>query len=135
MAERAAAAHVACSVQLRGLMQAPASITFRSMTPSPAVEQMVASWCERLEQAYGRIERCAVVIEIPHRRHRQGKTFHVRIELALPDRTIAVSRDPGHDPAHEDVYVALSDAFRAARRQLQDYAQIRRGDVKLHASF
>ena len=103
------------------------------MTPSPAVAQMVASWCERLEQTCDRIERCEVVIELPHRRHRQGKTFHVRVELGLPDRMIAVSRDPGHDHAHEDVYVALADAFRAARRQLQDYARIRRGDVKLHA--
>ena len=45
---------------------------------------------------------------------------------------IAVSRDPGIDHAHEDVYVALAHAFRAARRQLQDYARLRRGDIKLH---
>ncbi|HWU86740.1 MAG TPA: HPF/RaiA family ribosome-associated protein [Kofleriaceae bacterium] len=114
-------------------MQTPTNITFRSMDASPAVEQAVADWCDRLEHTYGRIGHCSVVIELPHRRHRHGKTFHVRIELALADRTIAVSRDPGHDHAHEDVYVALGDAFRAARRQLQDYARIRRGDVKLHA--
>ncbi|MDX1488117.1 MAG: cold shock domain-containing protein, partial [Acidiferrobacterales bacterium] len=34
--------------------------------------------------------------------------------------------------AHEDVYVALRDAFAAARRQLGDYARRRRGDTKVH---
>jgi cold shock CspA family protein len=31
-----------------------------------------------------------------------------------------------------DVYVAVRDAFRAARRQLEDYARKRRGHVKTH---
>jgi hypothetical protein len=29
---------------------------------------------------------------------------------------------------HEDIYVALRDAFEAAKRQLEDYAAKRRGD-------
>ncbi|MBS1118216.1 MAG: cold-shock protein DNA-binding protein [Deltaproteobacteria bacterium] len=114
-------------------MQAPVVVTFRSMDRSPAVEQWIESSVEQLVQSFRAIERCSVVIEIPHRHQRQGQTFHVRIELTVPDRVITVSRDPGLDQAHEDVYVALADAFRAARRQLQDHAHIRRGDVKLHA--
>ena len=90
-------------------------------------------WVARLEHAFERIERCAVVIEVPHRHQRQGNVFHVRVEVTVPDRTIAVSRDPGLDHAHEDVYVAIANAFRAARRQLQDHARIQRGDVKIHA--
>ena len=31
---------------------------------------------------------------------------------------------------HEDPYVALRDAFNAAKRQLEDYAQIRRGETR-----
>lgn len=34
--------------------------------------------------------------------------------------------------AHEDIYVAIRDAFDAARRKLQDYARRQRGDVKIH---
>ena len=97
-------------------MQAPVDITFRSMDPSPAVEESIKRWAARLDNRYEHNERCAVVIEVPHRRHRHGKTFQVHVCVTIPDRTIAITRDPGVD-----------------HRQLQDFACIRRGDVKLHA--
>src|SRR5690606_9101707 len=34
---------------------------------------------------------------------------------------------------NEDVYVALRDAFDAAKRQLEDYGRRQRGEVKSHA--
>ncbi len=103
------------------------------MDPSSAVETAINEWVARLEHSFDRIERCAVVVEIPHRHQRQGNTFHVRVEITVPNHVIAASRDPGLDHKHEDVYVAIADAFRAARRQLQDHAHIQRGEVKLHA--
>jgi hypothetical protein len=33
-----------------------------------------------------------------------------------------------------DVYLAITDAFLAARRRLHDLAQMRRGEVKRHAA-
>jgi hypothetical protein len=103
------------------------------MSPSPAVEQSVQKWVSRLEHAFPDLQRCAVVIELPHRRHRHGGTYQVRILVTIPGQTFASTRDPGSDHAHEDIYVAIADAFRAVRRALQDHAQIRRGDVKFHA--
>lgn len=113
-------------------MQFPVDITFRGMGTSPSVEASVRRWAERLDHVFDRIVRCAVVIEVPHKSHRHGQTFHVRVEVVIPARTISVDRDPGRDPGHEDVYVAIADAFRAARRQLQDHARIARGEVKHH---
>lgn len=104
-------------------MRTHVDIHFRAMDPSKAVEAAVHKWVARLEQTFDRIEDCSVVIEIPHNHHRQGKTFQVHITLAVPGRTIVVSRDPGADHRHEDLYVAIADAFRAARRQLQDHAR------------
>jgi hypothetical protein len=115
------------------IMPVPVDITFRGMSPSPSVEQAVRRWAGRIENTYGRILRCTVVVEQPHKSQRHGQTFHVRVDLAVPERTISTGRDHGRDPGHEDVYVAIADAFRAARRQLQDHAQIQRGEVKLHA--
>ena len=115
------------------VMPVPVDITFRGMTVSASAEGAVHRWVGRLEHAYGRLLRCSVVIEMPHHGHRQGQAFHVRIQLAVPGRTISVDRDPGLDPTHDDVYVVIADAFRAARRQLQDHAEVRRGDVKQHA--
>jgi ribosome-associated translation inhibitor RaiA len=114
-------------------MQVPIEITFRAMDPSPAVEDSIRAWVARLQHYYDRIERCSVVIEMPHRHHRTGNTFQVHLTLTVPERTIAISRDPGRDLAHEDVYVAISHAFHAARRQLQEHARVQRGEVKLHA--
>lgn len=93
----------------------------------------VERWADRLGHHYDRIQRCEVVIEQPHRSSRSGGTFHVRIDLQIPNQTITVSRDSGRDPAHEDVYVAIADAFRAARRQLMEHVEVQRGDVKAHA--
>ena len=121
----------ACTIDRR---MPPIDITFRSMAPSPAVEETVQRWVARLEHAFDRIEHCSVVIEVPHRSQRRGKLFRIAIQLGLPGTTIAVSRDPGIDHAHEDIYVAIADAFRAARRKLHEHARILRGEVKLHAA-
>ena len=111
----------------------PLDLTFRDMTPSESVTAAVHRWVDRLGRIDDRIQHCTVVVERPHQSHRHGQQFHVRIELAVPDHTIAVARDPQRDGAHEDVYVAIADAFRAARRQLRDQKRIQRGEIKLHA--
>ena len=115
-------------------MQLPIEITFRGMSPSQSVEEAIQRWFARLEQSYDRIERCSVVIEMPHHHHLRGNVFHVRIAISVPGLEIAVSHDPAHDLGHEDVYVAISNAFRAARRQLQQHAELRRHDVKRHSA-
>jgi hypothetical protein len=105
---------------------APLDITFRGMTPSPFVEAAIRRSVDRLESLYGRVQRCAVVLELPHLHHRRGNRFHVRIDIAVPGREIVVSHDSPHGD-HDNAYAALADAFRAARRRLADHAQVRRG--------
>jgi cold shock CspA family protein len=43
-----------------------------------------------------------------------------------------IDRNPSEDHAHEDAFVAVRDAFAAARRRLQDRRRRQRGQVKLH---
>jgi cold shock CspA family protein len=43
-----------------------------------------------------------------------------------------VTRSGPKDHAHEDVYVAIRDAFDAAVRRLEDHVRERRGKVKTH---
>ncbi len=52
--------------------------------------------------------------------------------MIVPEKEIVVSEKKHDKHAHEDVYVAIRDAFDAARRQLEDYARVRRGDTKSH---
>jgi ribosomal subunit interface protein len=114
------------------LMQTPLQIRFHNVDHSPAVEAKVREQAARLERYHGQIMGCQVTIEAPHRHHHQGNVFHVRIRITVPSGELAATRDPGLDHGHEDVYVAIRDAFQAARRQLEDHARRQRGEVKHH---
>ncbi|HXH64648.1 MAG TPA: HPF/RaiA family ribosome-associated protein [Mariprofundaceae bacterium] len=111
-------------------MQVSPQITFRNMEPSAALEAAVHDKMGKMEQFYDRITACHVVIEAPHRRHHQGRLYSVHIDITLPQGKIVVSHDPQDKHAHEDVYVALRDAFNAAYRQLEDYQRRQRGDTR-----
>lgn len=108
-------------------MQLPLQITVRNMSLSAAAEANIRSKAEQLDKFCDCIMRCHVVVEAPHRHHRKGVLFHVRIDLTVPGSEIIIKRE-----SDEDVYVAIRDAFDAARRKLQDYMRLRRGKVKMH---
>ena len=113
-------------------MKLPLQITFRNMEPSDAVAARIAEKARKLDHFCNRIMACHVVFEAQHQHHYKGNLFHVRIDLTVPDREIVISRDPGQHHAHEDAYVAIRDAFNAARRQLEQYNQKRQQHVKTH---
>lgn len=113
-------------------MQIPLQITFRDMDPSDAVEARIREKTAKLEQYYDKITSCRVMVEAPHAHHHQGRLFQVRIELGVPDGELVVNREHHKDHAHEDVYVAIRDAFEAMKRQLQNYVSKRRGKTKQH---
>lgn len=114
-------------------MQVPLQVTFHGTDPSPAVEERVRERAQKLERLCAHIIGCRVVIESPHRHHHHGQIFHVRIDITIPQHEIVVSREPAHNHAHEDVYVAIRDAFDAAERRLEDHVRQQRGDVKNHS--
>lgn len=113
-------------------MKQPLQITFRDIPRSDAVEAKIREKAAKLDVFYDQIMACQVVIEAPHGHHHQGYLYHVRIDLTVPNGEIIINRDPKEHHAHEDVYVAIRDAFDAARRKLQDFARKQRGDVKTH---
>jgi ribosomal subunit interface protein len=102
------------------------------MELSAAIEDKVRQEAVKLERYSDRITGCHVVIEEPQRRQRQGNLFHVRIDLTLPGGEVLVNRAPAQHHAHEDVYVAIHDAFAAARRRVQHHVQRRRSEIKKH---
>lgn len=114
-------------------MKIPLGITFKDMDPSDAVAASIREHAERLNRFHDRIMRCDVVVEEPQRRRHKGKLYRLRIDITVPGHEIVVNRDPGLDHSHEDIRVAIRDAFDAATRQLEDHARRRRGDVKTHA--
>ena len=113
-------------------MQTPVQITFRGMDTSPAVEARIRDKVRKLETFHDRITSCRVVVEAPHRRHQKGKLFLVSIDVTVPGGELVVNTGKRFNHSHEDVYVALRDAFNAIRRQLEDHAREVRGQVKSH---
>ena len=115
-------------------MQIPLQISFRNMDPSPAVEERIRKKAAKLERFNDRIIGCSVVVEAPHRHHHKGKLYNVRINISIPGSDINVRHTGPEDHAHEDVYVAIRDAFDAAVRRLEDQSRKMRGNVKSHAA-
>jgi ribosomal subunit interface protein len=109
-------------------MKIPLQVTFRDMPSSDAVETRIREKADKLGRFYDRIMGCRVVIEMPQRHKHQGKLHSVRIDLTVPGAELVANH-----AQHEDVYVAIRDAFTAITRQLEDYARKQRGDVKTHA--
>ena len=108
-------------------MQIPLQITIRDVEHSEALETHIREKAKKLDEFFNHIMSCRVVVEVPHKHHRQGKQYNVRVDIGVAGGEIAVNRDHA-----EDVYVALRDAFDVAKRQLEDYARKLRGDVKTH---
>lgn len=113
-------------------MQIPLQIIFRHMDSSDAVEAKILERAEKLEHFAENITSCRVIVEAPHKHHHRGQLYSVKIEITLPGEEIIVSRHPDQNHTHEDIYVALRDAFNAARRQLEDYVRLRHNKVKFH---
>ncbi len=116
-------------------MAIPLRIAFHDVPHSDALEARIRGEATRLDRLFGDILSCHVAVEMPHRRHRQGTLFHLRIDLSLPGRKLVVNKEPGDRNAHEDPYVMVRDAFDAIERQIKQYRGITRRDVKRHVSL
>jgi len=115
-------------------MQTEPQVAFDDLPVDEAVRDAALDHIAQLERTWDRITGCHVVIAQPHRRHRSGRLYSVRVDLAVPGGEIVVNREHHLDHAHEDVYVALRDSFLAARRRLEDYVRRLRGAEKLHVA-
>ncbi len=112
-------------------MQTQPEIQFEGMTASPVIRDAIDKHVADLEQRWGRVTACRVVLKAPSLHHRKGGLYEVHIRLALPDgREVNVERTPPADERHADLTFAIDDAFKHARRQLQDQIRRAQGQVK-----
>jgi ribosome-associated translation inhibitor RaiA len=112
-------------------METPLRITFQNTPSSDAIRQLIEEQFEHLEQQFERMIGCHVVFKLPDGNHRTGVPYEVAVHLKMPGgATIDVDRTPGLDERFADPKFAVSDAFRRARRRLQDRAKVLRHEVK-----
>lgn len=113
-------------------MPANLQIMFRGMDPSESAEAQVRRRADELDEFSDRIVSCRVTLEAAHRRRHQGKLYQVHVDISVPGRHVLVNRSHDENHAHEDLHVAIRDAFDAARRQLQDHMRRLDGVIKAH---
>jgi cold shock CspA family protein len=128
----------------------PVQITFRNVPSTEEIEEEIRARALKLGTFYSPITSCRVLVEAPARHRQEGYSFHIRIDLTVPQGEIVVKRAPTLYPGERDIggerrqkqmetrperkhlKVAMREAFDAARRRLQDHARRIRMDVKAH---
>jgi len=114
-------------------MQTAPEIEFQGLKTTPQVQEAIMKRVAELETRWGRITACRVVLKAPGHRHQSGGLYEVHIRLVLPDgREVNVGRTPPKDERHADLTFAINDAFKHARRQLQDQVRRMQGQTKHH---
>jgi ribosomal subunit interface protein len=94
-------------------------VVFRNIEHSDAVEFAVQKRLQKLERYCDEIQSLKVTLETPHNNHYKGKVYHVGVEAMVPNHDIVVTHDQHDNQAHEDIYVAIRDAFNAVERRLK----------------
>jgi ribosomal subunit interface protein len=106
-------------------MQVPLEISTRWITLSPPLEAELRKRADRLERRFDRITSCRIAVERPTGNHHQeGGPYRVRVDVTVPGSELVANKEA------EEIYAAIRDAFEAAERQVDEWAQRRRGEVK-----
>ena len=105
-------------------MQVPLEISTRLIQLSPALEADLRKRAARLERYYDRITSCRIAVERPSNHHNEGGPYRVRLDITVPGSELVANKEA------DDLNAAIRDAFQAAERQVDEFSQRRRGDVK-----
>lgn len=114
------------------MKQTSLEMAFRNMKPRESAEDRIRERLSKLEKIYEGITSCHVYVQAPHRHHSKGNRYEVHIEARVPGTELIVNEKPGDVRSHEDLFIAIRDAFDALERQLKKWKRQRRGEVKMH---
>ena len=94
-------------------------IVFHNIDQSTSVSDAVNKRVSKLQRFCDRIIAGRVVLDSPHNNLHKGKIYSVGLEIHTQYKEVRVNQDQHDNPAHENLYVAIRDAFNAAERQLK----------------
>jgi ribosome-associated translation inhibitor RaiA len=99
---------------MQDVMTVPVQITYRDVTPSAALEEVIRERASKLDHVTHGAASCRVVVEAPNKAGQRKKTeVQVRVDLTTDGDEIVVTREPSADP-----YAAIRDAFDVVQRKL-----------------
>ncbi|MBU2098638.1 MAG: ribosome-associated translation inhibitor RaiA [Gammaproteobacteria bacterium] len=94
-------------------------VVFHNIDQSDALNDNVQKRIEKLSRFSSDIIGGRVVLDSPHNNQHKGKVYSVAIEIHTSNKPVVVTQEHHDNHAHEDLYVAIRDAFNAAERQLK----------------
>ena len=98
----------------------PCRIDFEGCTGTEAARVEVRAWLDRLGDLTAPLNSAEVVIESIFE-PRKERMYRVRMRLMMRAAVVVVAPDHPNNGPHEDIFCAIRNAFRAARRQLESY--------------
>lgn len=114
-------------------METPVKIDAAGMVLPSHIADVIAAHIDQLEQRYGRITDGRITVRPPSQHHRTGGLYEVHIHLSLPNgMAVNVDRVSQVDERRSDLRFAVDNAFKRARRQLQDRVRRLQGKTKHH---
>lgn len=94
-------------------------VVYHNIDQTEAISDAVQKRIDKLERYCDQIINGRVVLDSPHNNHHKGRVYSVTIEIHTPALEVRVNQDQHDKQAHEDLYVAIRDAFNVAERQLK----------------
>lgn len=91
-------------------------VTFRGLAPSPSIVESVWKKARKLGELEPSVRGCHVVIEATARAAHGPQAYKVTVQL---NGGTAAQRRQSRHASDTNIHVALRDAFRATRRQLE----------------
>lgn len=114
-------------------MQVPMEVSFRNVSKTPEIEQLIAKKVAHLERICDNLISCRLAVEKPQKHQRHGNPYRVRIELRVPPKhEIVVENKPRKNPMHEGLHAVITDTFDTAENRLRKVMDKMEGRVKRH---
>jgi len=115
----------------------PCRITFDGANAPEPTRTEVRAWLDKLGALTAPMTGGHVAIESIDE-IRKDRLYRVCVEFVMPAGLVTVGIDHPSNAVHEDIYVAIRNAFRGARRQLEAYFQehplVVKGDLPVPAA-
>lgn len=94
-------------------------VVYHNIDQTEAISEAVQKRIDKLERYCDHIINGRVVLDSPHNNHHKGKVYSVTLEIHTPELEVRVNQGQHDNHSHEDLYIAIRDAFNAAERQFK----------------
>ena len=114
-------------------MNVPVEISYRDVSKTPALEELIREKCAKLEEICDYISSCRVTVEQPEKHQRSGRPYRVRIEISVPPgHRVVVDHEPAVVERGTSAESNIRHAFNVAMRDLKKLKERQRREVKAH---